>query len=145
MVQIGAWDLTMEVLHSACQTARAQRATVALVVMIPVRHVSWLGDDLGTWDFTAKAEAGLKDYLATVEDYGLQAAVTHFKYSTWLEGTLQAAELMDASMVIPAVRGNPMSLLGRYQSWVLKRQLQREGRIWIDPAQGMSSGNEHRK
>lgn len=134
MVQIGARGWTIEALHSACQMARAQRATVALVMMIPVQHVSWLGDELGYRGFNAKARAEYKDYLATVEDYGLEAVETQFQYATWVEGTVQAAEHVGASMVVAAVPGNPMPLLRRYQSWALRRQLQREGRVWIDPA-----------
>lgn len=89
MVQLGERGWTSDALHAACQRARTQRAAIVIVAMMPVQHLSWLGTDLGNRSFSGKVVTNVQDCLATVEDYGLQAEVFGFQYSTWLAGTLR--------------------------------------------------------
>ncbi|MFN8377424.1 MAG: hypothetical protein U0452_02030 [Anaerolineae bacterium] len=102
-----------------------------LVVMVPAQYMGWLGTDLGYRNRSLGMHNLTHEYLATVEDYGLEAEVVEFQYATWVEGTIQAAEYVGASEVYadaPPALWKPVS---RLLAWAMERQLQRQGRIWV--------------
>ena len=131
MVQVGESGWTTHALHAACRWARARHAAVAIVVMVPVQHLSWLGSEVGTTVPTEADMDRLEDCLATVEDYGLEAEVVRFQYTTWLEGTLQAAEYAEASVVYAEAPTATWPTWRRVLAWSMRRQLNRQGRVWV--------------
>lgn len=102
--------------------------------MVPVQHVGWMETDLGYRHLTETAATKIRDCLATVEDYGFQAEVVEFQYPTWLEGTLQAADYVNASVVYAAKPAAAWATWGRFLAWLIQRGLERQERVWYcDP------------
>ena len=55
---------------------------VALVQMVRVKHISYLGSELG-YGVEGRGHKDLQLYVDTVEDYGLTCRVTLYQYCTW--------------------------------------------------------------
>lgn len=134
MVQIGERQWTMDALHAACVLARRTSAKIALVLMVPVQHASWLGTDWGYATLPAEVKGAFADYQATIEDYGLDCVPTLFQYVTWVEGTLQAAAQVDARIVFVPEPHSHLPLWTRFQRWMMRRQFARQGRDWAAPS-----------
>ena len=81
MVQIADCEWTMDALHRACRLGRTMPTHIALVKMIPVQHVSWLGTELGNRNYSEKDLHDIINYEATIEDYGIEFSSTVFQYS----------------------------------------------------------------
>jgi hypothetical protein len=131
MVQVTERPETAEAIHRGCLTARTQGAPLALVVMVPVQYVGWLGTDLGDRGLSKQMQRTLRDGVATAEDYGVPCTITRFQYATWVEGTVQAAQLLHATTLIaprpPTTLGGWRGVLTRAQRW----QLTRQGCTWM--------------
>jgi hypothetical protein len=132
MVQIANRSWTLESLHSACQMARETSALIVLVKMIPVQHLSWLGNEMGYLNFSAQEKLDFLDYQATVEDYGLDCEPVMFQYESWLEATIQAVEQIAPQFLFAHQPKSLISLWSRIQSRALNNQLVRLGCNWID-------------
>jgi hypothetical protein len=131
MVQIADREWTLEALHAACLLARNTSAKIALVQMIPVQHPNWLGTDWGYLNVTAEEKDAFEDYQATIEDYGLECVPTLFQYATWAEGTLQAAEHVDAQTVFAPKPHSLLPIWTRFQVWMMQHRFTQQGRKWI--------------
>ena len=130
MLQISDQPALSDAVHAACQTARRQDALLAFVVMVPVAHPSWLGTDLGQTDLPSHLSRAQRQATATAEDYGLECAVTRYQYTTWAEGTAQAAELFGATLLIAARPRRALPGWSATEAWLLRRQLSRQGCAW---------------
>lgn len=135
MVQVGAPDWTLNALHRACQLGRPQRAVIALIVMVPVQHTAWLGSSLGDQNLTPRIRAACRGYVETVQDYGLECVQLPFQFVTWLEGTAQAAEYVDARTVFAVPPHCVFRPWEAVQARLLEAALQRHGRTWIAAGQ----------
>lgn len=141
MVQIANREWTLEALHAACLRARNTSAKIALVQMIPVQHATWLGTGWGYLNVTAEEKDAFEDYQATIEDYGLECAPTLFQYATWVEGTLQVAEHLNAQIVFAPKPHSIVPLWSHFQMWMMQRQFAQQGREWIpDPVYNLEAG-----
>jgi len=123
MVQISNRAWTLAALHSACVLARKMSAKVALVEMIPVQHVSWLGTDLGYMNFTDAMRADFVEYQAVVEDYGIECTPVLFQYDSFADAVAQAAEYVGAKMVFAHIPDSRIPFWTKFQLWSLNRQL----------------------
>jgi hypothetical protein len=132
MVQISddrKW--TLEALHCACLLARKMSARIALVKMISVDYPAWLGADLGYMNFTYQEHADFVDYQATIEDYGVEFTPLLFQYVSLAGAIAQAAEHVNAQMVLAKIPESTIPLWTKFQEWTLHRQLVRQKREWI--------------
>src|SRR5689334_9925541 len=96
MVQAVDRNWTMAALHLACALARSTDAEIALVKMVPVQHISWLGTEFGYQNLTVHDHDELSAYQATAEDYGVLLNKEMFQYMTLPDAIADAAEYFDA-------------------------------------------------
>jgi len=131
MVQIADREWTLEALHCACLLARNTSARIALVKMVSVQHTSWLGTEWGYLDFNHQEQAAFADYQATIEDYGVEFTPVVMQYATLPEAIAQAAEHVNAQAVSAQIPESVLPLWTKFEQWMLKRQLARQQRQWI--------------
>ncbi|KAB2867571.1 MAG: hypothetical protein F9K46_00020 [Anaerolineae bacterium] len=132
MVQISDYEWTLDALHCACLLARNTGTPIVLVEMIPVQHPTLLGTDFGYMNFSHQDEASLRDYQATIEDYGLEFTTLLFQYMDLPSGIAQAAEHVHAQIVFAHIPDSIIPLWSKFQRWLLNRQLTHQHRQWIE-------------
>src|SRR5947208_3225386 len=99
MVQITDRRWTLAAMHLACALARPAGAEVALVKMVPVQHVGWLGTDLGNLRLTPADRKDMSEYESITEDYGVQSSRHFYQYVTLPGALVDAAEYVNAQVV----------------------------------------------
>lgn len=125
MVQIADRAWTMDALHRACRLGRTMPTHIALVKMIPVQHTSWLGTELGDRNFSQQDQREIINFEATVEDYGIEYSSTFFQYTELDEAILQAAEMLNASIVFATLPKSVIPFWRNIQLQILQRRLRR--------------------
>jgi len=133
MVQIAddpAW--TREALHCAALMARDQSAKIALVKMMPVQHLGWLGTGLGYLNLSHQDEQELADLAVTLEDYSMDFDFYPFQYATLADAIGQAAEYLDAQVIFATLPKGIIPFWRAYQVRGLRRHFARDGRQFID-------------
>jgi hypothetical protein len=139
MVQIAEREWTLATLHQACTLARSLEAEIALVKMLPVQHLSWLGTPFGAMDFTELERAELRDYTATVEDYGVPFTVYQFQYFALAEALSDAADYVDAQFVFATLPPSVLPFWRQFQLKGLRRRLAHHGRQLTNPRDRLPS------
>src|SRR5262245_46631657 len=99
MVQIADHEWNCQALEYACSLARRTNSKLALVKMVPVQHLGWLGTEWGNLNLTTEESDELHDCAATAEDYGVEYTVHFFQYMTLPDALLEAAEHVNATVV----------------------------------------------
>ncbi len=135
MVQIADRQWTLEALHRACPLAFEEHGAIALVKMVPVQHLGWLGTEFGGMNFTDRERAELRDYEATIEDCGVAFSSVVFQYATLADAIVQAAEYVEASVVFATLPKSIIPYWRQFQLGRLRNSLARHGRQLIDPDQ----------
>jgi hypothetical protein len=126
MVQIADPAWTWDVLHAACRLARACTGAVALVQMIRVKHISYLGSELGYVNLKDEDKKNLQLYVDTVEDYGLACTVTLYQYCSLAEAIVGAADLVAASIVYAKLPASRIPLWSACEFELLRVRLSRQ-------------------
>ena len=132
MVQIADRAWTLDAVHCACRMARQTPADIALVTLIPVQHIAWLGTDWGHMNFSEQQFHDLEDYRATVLDYGLSCKTVCFQYSDFFGALAEAAEDCDAQVVFAHLPGTRIPARRRFLLWLLNRRLSNASRRLIE-------------
>ena len=132
MVQIADREWTLAAVHRACTLARSVEAEIVLVKMLPVQHLSWLGTPFGAMDFTKLERAELRDYAATVEDYGVPFTLYQFQYFALADALSDAADHVDAQIVFATLPPSLLPFWRRFQLNGLRRCLAHHGRQLVD-------------
>ena len=132
MVQIADCRWTLEVVHYACLLAHKTNAAIALVKMVPVQHLSWLGTPLGLRQFTEQDRVDLCCYAGTVENESIQYSVVVFQYVTLARAIAEAADYVEAQVVFATLPHSPVPGWYKLQSWSLRRRLAHHQRLLID-------------
>jgi hypothetical protein len=140
MVQIADRAWMLDALHCACLLARKMSAKIALMKMIPVQHFLWLGSELGYENFSIQDQRELAEYEDKMEDYGVEFSVDFFQYTSLPEAILQAAEYVNARVVIATLPRSIIPFWGSFQLDRLRRCLSRQERELIEqPAHDLRS------
>jgi uncharacterized protein YjbI with pentapeptide repeats len=132
MVQIADREWTMDALYRACRLGRTMPTHIALVKMIPVQHMGWMGTELGNQNYSEQDLREIVNYEATIEDYGIEFSSTVFQYSDLDEAILQAADMLNASIVFATL---PKSVIPFWRNWQLqnlRRRLWRDQRVLVE-------------
>jgi len=132
MVQVGEHQWNNQALHYACILARRDAGKVALVKMIPVQHVGWLGTEWGNLNLTADDRTELTDCVATVEDYGVDYTTHFFQYMTFGDALLEAAEFTKADVVFASLPRSRFPWWTQLRMDSLYRQFARQQRVLFD-------------
>jgi hypothetical protein len=128
MVQVADRNWTLSALHLACALARSMDAEIALVKMVPVQHISWLGTEFGYQNLTVGDHDELIAYQATAEDYGVPLHTEMFQYMTLPDAIADAAEYFGAQVVFATLPKSALPYWRRFQLWNLRRRLARQHR-----------------
>ena len=99
MVQVAEPEWTGRVLHAACRLGRSCGAEIALVYLLRVPHLRYLGSSLGYADISEEDMHSLQAYADTAEDYGLPCSLTLYQYCDLYAAIVDAADLVDADIV----------------------------------------------
>src|SRR5262245_49691972 len=99
LVQKADDNWTMQALHLACAMARNTGAEVALLRLMQVQHLSYLGTPFGNNPPTHQEQNRLKEYALTAEDYGVELTLHSMQCTTLLDAVVEAAEYLDARVV----------------------------------------------
>ena len=132
MVQIADRAWTLEALHCAGVMAREKSAKIALVKMIPVQHVGWLGTDFGNLNLSEQEQHDIADYQTTLEDYGVEAKLCLFQYATLADALVQAAEYVEAQVVFATLPASIIPFWHSYQLHDMRRHFAHDGREFVE-------------
>ena len=132
MVQIGDHQWNNKVLDYVCSLARRNNSKLALVKMIPVQHLGWLGTEWGNLSLTNEDRAELSDCVATAEDYGVEYSIHYFQYMTFSDALLEAAEHVNAPVVFATLPKYLLTWWKRYRANNLHHQFAQRQRILVD-------------
>jgi hypothetical protein len=128
MVQIMDRQKTLEALHFAGALAHSRRGKVTLVKMTAVRHLGWLGTELGYADVTDADLKTLSEYRAAAESYGVEVETHIFQYVTLPDALADAAGYVDAQVVFAELSPSAIPFLYRFHRWLLQRRLSQQDR-----------------
>lgn len=131
LVQMADRRWTEEALHVACAMARSANGnagTVVLLRMIKTEHYAWLGTDYG-YELCSPDESNLVwTHKAIAEKYGVELCIEPMQSIDYVDTLVQAADALDADAVFANVPASHIPLWHRFQTWDLRRQLQRNKR-----------------
>ena len=126
MVQVAEPKWTWDVLHAACKLARSCGGTVHLVHMVCVKHLCYLGTELGYLNLSDSDQHMLKAYVDTIDDYGLDCGLTVYQYSTMYEAIAGAAEQVGADIVFAKLPKSMIPLWSDCQFELLRVRMARQ-------------------
>jgi hypothetical protein len=132
MVQIADREWTMDALHRACRLGHTMPTHIALVKMVPVQHVGWLGTELGNRNFSERGQQEIAGYEAIIEDYSIEYSSSVFQYSELDEAILQAADVLNASIVFATLPKSIIPYWRNLQLHHLRRRLWRNQRVLVE-------------
>jgi hypothetical protein len=123
LVQLRDNRWTVEAVHLGSAIARSESATIMLVRLIPVQHVSWLGTDLGTRSASNSERELIKTCRIIAQDYGVAFSSVEFQYVTLHEALVQAAAYVNAQALFTHLPRPMLPTWEKFQNWRLKHQL----------------------
>ena len=123
LVQIADDAWTFQAIHLASALARNSDAKLVILRLASVRHLSYLGSDIGKKPVTSDEYARLRNYEATVEDYGVKLVVASMQCVSELDAVAEAADQLDAQVVFARVPESRIPYWQQYQVWKLERRL----------------------
>lgn len=128
MVQVSDPIWTAKALHLAGALARGSDAQVALVHLIQVQHLSWLGTDMGYSLVRPETRREIHEYELTLEDYGVPYAKYVMQCADLTQGIVQAAEQIEAQIVFAHLPKSFIPYWTKLQWSALRRRLARQNR-----------------
>ena len=127
MVQICDLEWTHQAVHLACAMARNQEAEVALVRMVPVQQMTWVGTDLARIPMSQEEHQLVDELQATAEDYGVKLSLRDMQYFTLKEALVEIAEALASTVIFATLPVSSLPYWRQFQMWSLQRQLNRRG------------------
>jgi hypothetical protein len=119
-------------MHLAAALARNEGGKVALLRLVPVQHLSFLGTPLGDVSPTNQEYEDLKQYTATAEDYGVELTVYTMQCYASLDAVAQAAQAVDAQVVFASVPPSHIPYWQRLRTWQLAHKLNHRQLFTLD-------------
>ncbi len=123
-----AW--TTRALLTAFAIARQVGGTVTLLRMIPVTHPGHLGTSFGYMN-NPKADADALNHYRQMAAGDVDLKVVDFQYISRVEAICDAAEQLDAKIVLTSLPDSRLPYLHALRTWLLKAQLRHQGRTLI--------------
>ncbi len=128
LVQMTNETWTMQALHLACALARNNGARIALLRLMQVQHLGFLGTEFGSAPLSQQEHAAWLNYAATAEDYGVEIVRQAMQCWSPLEAIADAADYVDAQVVFAHIPHSYIPYMDRWQRWQLQRRLEKAGR-----------------
>ncbi len=128
MVQMAERRWTIDALHLACAMAQSTNAEVALIRMISVPHLQWLGTDLAHRVPTLQERTDIQSYAAVAQEYGVAFTVNSLPYSTFTDAIADTAQYLNAAVVFASIPKTVVPYWHRFQVWNLRRRLAHQDR-----------------
>ncbi len=132
MVQVSDPEWTAGALHLACRLAQRHDAQLALVHLIPVQHLGWLGTDFAYSLVTPQTQRQLHKFELTLEDYGMISATYVMQCISLTQGIVQAAELTGAQIVFAHLPKSFLPYWAKFEWNSLRRRLARQHRTLME-------------
>jgi hypothetical protein len=132
MVCLAESEWTQEAIYQACILARKTDGELALVKMVTVQHLGWLGTEFGNIHITQRDRQVTQEYKATAEDYGVTAIIHYFQYVTLDEAIVQAANHVKADTVFATLPTSLIPYWRRLQLYILRERLTQENCVLMD-------------
>lgn len=105
---------TMNALHGACATARAQNGTISIAQLVPVGNPVLLGDPHAYWSLTSAQQRNLDDYVEVAEDYGVPTKVYAMQMVEYRAALIELVDwLKPQTAYVPAPKRGP----GWWRRW----------------------------
>jgi len=123
LVEMAQAEWTMQAMHLACALARNMDAKVALLRLVQVEHLSYLGTAFGNRPPDDQEYRNLQELAATAEDYDVELTVFSKQCFSPLDAIAEAANHLNASLVFAQVPDSRIPYRRKVQIWTLKRQL----------------------
>ena len=143
MVQVANHEWNKQALYYAYTLARRGVCKIALVKMIPVQHIAWLGTELGNLNLTNADRIELEDCAATVEDYGVEYSTLVFQYATLYDALLDAAEYVQANVVFATLPDGRLPWWDRLRRENLRHYFAKQQRVLIDKSSLFEEAKPH--
>jgi hypothetical protein len=123
LVQMADKVWTKAAMHLACALARNTGATVIVLQLFQVRHVSYLGTDFGNISPNERDCQDLREIAATAEEYGIEITVQPMQCLSSLDALAQAVHYLKADVVFARIVETRIPLWRKFQVWNLERLL----------------------
>lgn len=118
---------TYNALHLACALARTKAMEIALVDMIRVQHLAWLGTGLGCQDHVEQIYNQLHSYEQIAQEYNVPMTIYfHQYYSSLADAIVDSARQLDAAVVFATLPDTTLAVWRKYQLRRLENQLMKQ-------------------
>ncbi|HEX2908304.1 MAG TPA: hypothetical protein VHO69_15640 [Phototrophicaceae bacterium] len=114
---------TAQAVHLASALARNTYAQLIFLRLIGVRHLSYLGSELGDTPISRQEYDQLREYTATAEDYGLEPVVYAMQATSPLAAVAEAAFHLDVKTIFAQVPASRIPYWQQFQTWRLEQRL----------------------
>ena len=111
MVQMADTRWTWAAMYEACAQARKLGAEVALVKLLPLEFLAWMGGEDGTYTFTDSESEDIRNYEAIAQENGVETSVHVFPYTRFDQGVVDAADKLNADTVFVELHDAPFKFL----------------------------------
>lgn len=128
IVQMADKRWTTQAMHLACALACTDEASIVLLRLIQVDHISYLGSAFGFKLLTNSELRDLQDYTATAEDYGVEMKLEQIQCISPTTAVADAADYLDAAVVFARLHQSRIPFLRQFRLWRLMRRLNPERR-----------------
>lgn len=115
---------TLAAVNDACNLARKMDATITLLRLMPVQHLSYLGTDFGITAPTTREYQNMREYAAIAERYGVEMTVRPMQIVSALEAIADAADQLDADVVFAYVPKSHIPYWRKFQIRQLAHNLE---------------------
>lgn len=118
---------TQSALHLACAFARNKGLEIALVQIIRVQHLAWLGTELGYQQYIEQNYDQLRSYELTAQDYGVAYAASVYQYySSLCDAFLDIASQLHAIAIFATLPASPLTIWRKFQIRRLEHHLMKQ-------------------
>jgi len=138
MVVLGRPEWTLPAIHLACAVVTDCGGQVILLQMVPVRHPTHLGTDLGYLDFGPEEQREVEEYRHVTSTYGVGFSVCVFQYMAYASGLVDAADRFEATAVFARLPRRLVPWWGALERGWVRRALshRRRGFYSLEPPEG---------
>jgi hypothetical protein len=123
MVQMADERWTLAAINDACNLARKMGAKIALLHLMRVQHLGYLGTNFGMVAPTTREYRNMHDYAAIAEAYDVEMMVTPMQCVSPLEAVADAADQLDAEVVFAYIPQSHIPYWRKFQIRQLEHSL----------------------
>ena len=117
-------EWTRNALHLACALSHTRGLEIALVDMIRVQHLQWLGTELGCQNHVEQIYDQVRSYEQTVQEYNIPLTIYFHRYHSSLpDAIIESARQLNAAVVFATLPDSTLAIWRKFQLQRLEYQL----------------------